>query len=80
MMDEKIDMMDRISNLPEFNLHHILSFLPRKEASKTCLLSKEWNCVWSSFPILDFDQDEFVKPDMCYPYGHIDFMKSVHKS
>ncbi|XP_023903788.2 F-box protein At5g03100 [Quercus suber] len=79
-MDEKIDMMDRISNLPEFILHHILSFLPRKEASKTCLLSKEWNCVWSSFPILDFDQDEFVKPDMCYPYGHIDFMKSMHKS
>ncbi|XP_030969760.1 putative F-box/FBD/LRR-repeat protein At3g59240 [Quercus lobata] len=79
-MDEKIDMMDRISDLPELILHHILSFLPRKEVSKTCLLSKEWNCVWASFPILDFDRDEFVKPDMCYPYGHIDFMKSVHKS
>ena len=60
-MDEKIDALDRISDLPEFIMHHILSFLPRKEAGKTSLLSKKWNCVWSSFPILDFDQCHYVK-------------------
>ncbi|XP_075665122.1 F-box/LRR-repeat protein At5g02910-like [Castanea sativa] len=67
MMDEKIDVVDRTSDLPEFILHHILSFLPRKEATKICLLSKKWNCVWSSFPILDFDQalgKGYIMPDM----------------
>ena len=60
-MDEKIDALNRISDLPEFIMHHILSFLPRKEAVKTSLLSTKWNCVWSSFPILDFDQCCYVK-------------------
>lgn len=55
-MNEKIDDVDRISILPAFIMHHILSFLPRKDAAKTSLLSKKWNCVWSSFPILDFNQ------------------------
>ena len=66
MMGEKIDVVDRTSDLPEFILHHILSFLPRKEATKICLLSKKWNCVWSSFPILDFDQalgKGYIMPD-----------------
>nr|POF15110.1 putative f-box/lrr-repeat protein [Quercus suber] len=56
VMDEKICAVDRISDLPEFILHHIFSLLYRKEAAKTGLLSKKWNCVWSSFPIFDFDQ------------------------
>lgn len=41
MMGEKIDALDRISDLPGFIMHHILSFLPRKEAVKTSLLSKK---------------------------------------
>ncbi|GMY34490.1 F-box/LRR-repeat protein At5g02910-like [Fagus crenata] len=58
-MDENIDAMDRISDLPEFIMQHILSFLTRKEAAKTSLLSKKWNCVWSSFPILNFEQAHY---------------------
>ncbi|XP_075665136.1 F-box/LRR-repeat protein At5g02910-like [Castanea sativa] len=59
-MDEKIYAVDRISDLPDFILHHILSLLSRKEAAKTGLLSKKWNCVWSSFPILDFNQTHYL--------------------
>ncbi|CAN0841425.1 Putative F-box/LRR-repeat protein At3g18150 [Linum grandiflorum] len=38
--------VDRISNLPDSILHHIVSFLDFRSAVKTCLLSKQWECVW----------------------------------
>nr|XP_027060920.1 F-box/LRR-repeat protein At4g14103-like [Coffea arabica] len=45
---------DRISDLQEGLLSHILSRLPTKDAVRTCVLSKtwemKWNCIWS----LDF--------------------------
>ncbi|VFQ60286.1 unnamed protein product [Cuscuta campestris] len=45
---------DRISNLAEPLLHHILSFLKRKDVVKTSALSKRWRYVWTSVPTLDF--------------------------
>lgn len=63
MMEEKIDAMGRISDLPEMIMHHTLSFLPRKDAAKTSVLSKKWNSVWCSFPILDFDQTCYLDFD-----------------
>ena len=63
MMDEKIDAVDQISDLPEMIMHHTLSFLPRKDVAKTSLLSKKWNCVWCSFPILGFDQTCYLDFD-----------------
>ena len=35
MMDQKIDVVDRTLDLLEFILHHILSFLPQKEATNS---------------------------------------------
>ena len=35
MMDQKFDAVDRTLDLLEFILHHILSFLPRKEATNS---------------------------------------------
>ncbi|EXC06685.1 hypothetical protein L484_021521 [Morus notabilis] len=52
----EIDSVDRISDLPDFVLHDIL-----EEAARTCILSKRWNRVWESFPILDFDQYTYLK-------------------
>ncbi|KAI3881947.1 hypothetical protein MKX03_029549 [Papaver bracteatum] len=45
---------DKISKLPDVLIHHILSFLPAKPAMSTCILSKRWKHVVSSYPILDF--------------------------
>ncbi|KAI3840524.1 hypothetical protein MKX03_014223 [Papaver bracteatum] len=45
---------DYISNLPDALIHHILSFLPTKSALSTCILSKRWNYVAITIPVLDF--------------------------
>ncbi|CAI9088470.1 OLC1v1022804C1 [Oldenlandia corymbosa var. corymbosa] len=46
---------DRISNLPDGILCHVLSFLPIKTAARTGILSKRWMDLWASVPVLDFD-------------------------
>ncbi|PON84268.1 F-box domain containing protein [Trema orientale] len=63
-MDDKIEAVDRISSLPEFVLNHILSFLHIKDAARTCVLSKRWNCIWCSFPRLEFDQTTCIKDEL----------------
>ncbi|KAL2496888.1 putative F-box/FBD/LRR-repeat protein [Forsythia ovata] len=45
---------DRISDLPNDVLHHILFFLPIKSIAQTSVLSKRWRNLWYSFPDLDF--------------------------
>ncbi|KAK6161537.1 hypothetical protein DH2020_004918 [Rehmannia glutinosa] len=46
--------MDRISNLPQPILHHILSFLSQREAIQTCVLSKSWRYRGSTRPYFEF--------------------------
>ncbi|KAL3813677.1 hypothetical protein ACJIZ3_014945 [Penstemon smallii] len=38
---------DRITNLPEGVISHILSRLPTKDAVRTCVLSKDWEYKWT---------------------------------
>ncbi|KAI3867457.1 hypothetical protein MKX03_010037 [Papaver bracteatum] len=50
---------DRISNLPDSLIHHILSFLSDTTyAVQTCVLSKRWRYLWTSLPVLKIS-DEF---------------------
>lgn len=64
-MAETDDAVDRISELPPFIVHHIMSYLSAEEVAQTCILSKRWYHLWTSFPILDFDQTLFIRISVC---------------
>lgn len=52
---------DRISQLCDAIIHHIISFLPVRDAAKTGILSKRWRNLWPSIPVLNFDQECFFE-------------------
>ncbi|CAN0879159.1 Putative F-box/FBD/LRR-repeat protein At1g66300 [Linum grandiflorum] len=51
---------DRLSDLPDDILHHILSFLNTKSCVKTCILSKRWTSLWKYVHGLTFREKSFV--------------------
>ncbi|CAL1408433.1 unnamed protein product [Linum trigynum] len=51
---------DRISQLPENVIHHILMLLPIKDAARTAFMSTIWRRHWRSIPRLVFD-DGFAR-------------------
>ncbi|VFQ81233.1 unnamed protein product [Cuscuta campestris] len=53
-------MRDRISELPDDVLDHILGLLPIHEAAGTAVLSTVWRDVWLSLSHLNFDQTFFI--------------------
>ncbi|KAI9108058.1 hypothetical protein K1719_020931 [Acacia pycnantha] len=53
------EMRDRISDLPDSLLLHILSFLPAKDAVATSLLCKRWKPLWFSLPTLELRRQNF---------------------
>ncbi|CAN4087819.1 unnamed protein product [Withania somnifera] len=55
--------MDRLSELPESILLHILSFLTMKDVVKTALLSKRWPHLWTIIQELDFSGSFFQYQD-----------------
>ncbi|XP_077242141.1 putative F-box protein At1g49610 [Tasmannia lanceolata] len=65
---------DQISNLPDYILCHILSFMPTKDAVKTGILSRRWRDLWTWVPTLDFDSRQFVNR------GRMDFFNFVDRS
>ncbi|MCI30551.1 F-box/LRR-repeat protein, partial [Trifolium medium] len=55
--------VDRISQLPNETLCHILSFLPIKQAFTTTILSKRWHPVCYSLTVLRFDDETVADYD-----------------
>jgi hypothetical protein len=47
--------IDRLSELPELVVEHILSFITLKKVLQLSTLSKKWQKVWTLLPILQFN-------------------------
>ncbi|KAL4619695.1 hypothetical protein ACB092_06G098500, partial [Castanea dentata] len=69
-----IDKLDRISQLPEPILHHILFFMPAKYATRTSVLSKTWHRAWISLPMYDFrfHEKSFIQGEAFFNYSDDD--------
>ncbi|KAI5386285.1 F-box protein At4g22280 [Lathyrus oleraceus] len=50
---------DKLSDLSDSILIHVLSFLNTKDSVQTCILSKRWNHVWKYIPILTLHCSHF---------------------
>ncbi|KAI4295906.1 hypothetical protein L6164_035902 [Bauhinia variegata] len=62
--DESSETIDRISELHESVLCHILSFLPIEEAVSTSILSSRWRTLW--ILVLDINIDDRHLPRRSY--------------
>jgi hypothetical protein len=51
---------DRLSDLPDRILHHILSFSDAKQAVQTCILSTRWKNLWKTLPTLKLTSSQFT--------------------
>ncbi|GLT95111.1 hypothetical protein SLE2022_128130 [Rubroshorea leprosula] len=51
--------MDRLSDLPDCLIHHILSFMDAKYAVQTCILSKRWVRIWTQLQVVKIDSKFF---------------------
>ncbi|KAJ1689979.1 hypothetical protein LUZ63_014134 [Rhynchospora breviuscula] len=59
-MENNVTGTDKISDLTDDILTHILSYLSTREAVQTCIFSKRWRSTWASVPVLRFDYGNFV--------------------
>ncbi|XP_044408824.1 MEIOTIC F-BOX protein MOF-like [Triticum aestivum] len=50
--NSKSSREDRISDLPDDVLHHVLGFLRADQAVRTCLLARRWRHLWKSMRCL----------------------------
>ncbi|CAN1792902.1 F-box/FBD/LRR-repeat protein At1g16930, partial [Linum perenne] len=50
---------DRLSNLPDSILYHILSFLDTKYVVQTSVLSRVWRCVWKHVNVINLRRSNF---------------------
>ncbi|XP_058747132.1 F-box/LRR-repeat protein At4g14096-like [Vicia villosa] len=67
-MDENLESKDRLSDLPDCILLHILSFLGAKPTVQTCILSPRWNSLWKRLPTLRLN---------CFNYRYYNFTEFV---
>ncbi|KAI3921382.1 hypothetical protein MKW98_013316 [Papaver atlanticum] len=58
---KRTDPTDRISELPDTVLSHILSSIPTKSVVRTSILAKRWRYIWKSVPVMDFDENLFPR-------------------
>ncbi|XVF18884.1 hypothetical protein REPUB_Repub11eG0061800 [Reevesia pubescens] len=66
-----------INHLPDAILHHILTFLPTKEAVATSILWNRRKYLWTQVPVLDFQQPQSSKTDVKQRTGFIQFVNKT---
>ncbi|XP_007022822.2 PREDICTED: F-box protein At4g22280 [Theobroma cacao] len=71
----RMEGVDRISNLPDPILSHILSFLPTKEAVATSILSTRWSKIFSQ--ISNLNLDDHCKRRKSDSYSFMNFVDRV---
>ncbi|MFS7993933.1 putative leucine-rich repeat domain superfamily, F-box-like domain superfamily [Helianthus anomalus] len=77
----EIGEMDRISQLPDFIVHHIISFLKTpKDLVRMSVLSKTWLHLTSSFPILDFNIGDFRSRESFFNYVEYTTSRFCHQN
>ncbi|KAL6857057.1 hypothetical protein ACP4OV_018439 [Aristida adscensionis] len=62
--------MDRISGLPDELLHHVMSFLPARDAVRTCVLSPRWRHLWESVRRLNVDSEGFANDEYLVEFAN----------
>ncbi|XP_061371784.1 FBD-associated F-box protein At1g66310-like [Gastrolobium bilobum] len=50
---------DRLSDFPDSVLIHLMSFVPTKDAVRTCVLSTRWKDLWKRLPTLILHSSDF---------------------
>ncbi|PHT43934.1 hypothetical protein CQW23_17959 [Capsicum baccatum] len=71
---------DKISNLPDSILLHILSYLPTRDVVGTCILSTRWKTLWICVDSIDFDDSYLYSSAVFgYPMKVTCFMDFVHR-
>jgi len=65
------EKMDRISDLPEAIILHILSFIPSTiDVVKTSVLAKRWSYLWTQIPNIHFDDGQVPFSDRVDAFVH----------
>lgn len=74
--------MDQLFDLiPDPIVHHIMSFLTIKHVTKSSILSKRFFFLWSSFPVIDFNESRFARTYQGMPNSLTDaFLDHIHHS
>nr|KYP39140.1 F-box/LRR-repeat protein At3g59200 family [Cajanus cajan] len=76
---KKNEGVDMINMLPEPLISRILSFLPTKDAVRTCVSSKKWLFRWTFITKLDLDDTVFYSPKRKNG-GKMFFMNFVYRA
>ncbi|CAN0929336.1 F-box/FBD/LRR-repeat protein At1g16930 [Linum grandiflorum] len=59
--DDDDPPVDRLTQLPDSIIHHILSFLDTKSAIQTSVLSRPWKSAWKNVSVLNLRREFFQK-------------------
>uniref|UniRef100_I1QYF2 F-box domain-containing protein n=1 Tax=Oryza glaberrima TaxID=4538 RepID=I1QYF2_ORYGL len=55
---------DWTNALPDEVLQHVMSFLPAKQAVRTCVLARRWRHLWKSMPVLRVFHPRIMKVEL----------------